>query len=88
MQTISGDPTSRVSSLVWCSARSKDRPSGRLFSSSIDGSISEWDLFDLTQKVYTLVFSKKFCSFVVVFSTSSQWFNVLFLMFNKASVSI
>ncbi|KGN55281.1 WD repeat-containing protein PCN [Cucumis sativus] len=48
--TISGDPTSRVSSLVWCSARSKDRPSGRLFSSSIDGSISEWDLFDLTQK--------------------------------------
>lgn len=54
MQTISGDPTSRVSSLVWCCAGSKDKPYGRLFSSSIDGSISEWDLFDLTQKVYTL----------------------------------
>ncbi|XP_022941038.1 U3 small nucleolar RNA-associated protein 4-like isoform X1 [Cucurbita moschata] len=49
--TIIGDPTSRVSSLVWCCTGSKDRPSGRLFSSSIDGSISEWDLFDLTQKV-------------------------------------
>ncbi|XP_022976976.1 U3 small nucleolar RNA-associated protein 4 homolog isoform X1 [Cucurbita maxima] len=48
--TINGDPTSRVSSLVWCRAGSKDRPSGRLFSSSIDGSLSEWDLFGLTQK--------------------------------------
>lgn len=29
-------------------------PSGRLFSSSIDGSVSEWDLFDLKQKVNTM----------------------------------
>ncbi|KAK4348306.1 hypothetical protein RND71_031061 [Anisodus tanguticus] len=42
--TIHGNPNSRVSSLVWCR-------SGRLFSSSIDGSVSEWDLFDLTQKI-------------------------------------
>lgn len=26
-------------------------PGGRLFSSSIDGSVSEWDLYDLKQKV-------------------------------------
>ncbi|XP_022135489.1 U3 small nucleolar RNA-associated protein 4 homolog isoform X2 [Momordica charantia] len=47
---ISGDTNYRVSSLVWCCAGLKDSPSGRLFSSSIDGSISEWDLFDLKQK--------------------------------------
>ncbi|KAJ8624161.1 hypothetical protein MRB53_032691 [Persea americana] len=29
---------------------SKSNPSSRLFSSSIDGSISEWDLFSLKQK--------------------------------------
>lgn len=51
MQTIHGDPNSRVSSLVWCPAGSKGLPCGRLFSSSIDGSVSEWDLFDLKQKV-------------------------------------
>ncbi|ESQ38800.1 hypothetical protein EUTSA_v10028433mg [Eutrema salsugineum] len=48
--TIHGDPNSRISSLAWCRAGSKRLPSGRLFSSSIDGSISEWDLFDLKQK--------------------------------------
>ncbi|XP_076959974.1 WD repeat-containing protein PCN-like [Bidens hawaiensis] len=46
--TIQGDPNLRISSLVWCSSGSGG---GRLFSSSIDGSISEWDLFNLTQKV-------------------------------------
>ncbi|CAN7133667.1 unnamed protein product, partial [Brassica rapa subsp. narinosa] len=40
---IHGDPKSRISHLVWLGAR--------LFSSSIDGTISEWDLFDLKQKV-------------------------------------
>ncbi|KAF2579348.1 hypothetical protein F2Q68_00002197 [Brassica cretica] len=49
--TIHGDPNSRISSLAWCRAGSQGLPSGRLFSSSIDGSISEWDLFDLKQKV-------------------------------------
>ncbi|CAN6808654.1 unnamed protein product [Brassica oleracea] len=48
--TIHGDPNSRISSLAWCRAGSQGLPSGRLFSSSIDGSISEWDLFDLKQK--------------------------------------
>ncbi|KAA8537865.1 hypothetical protein F0562_027555 [Nyssa sinensis] len=45
--TIHGVTNSRVSSLVWCQSGS---PPGRLFSSSIDGSVSEWDLFDLKQK--------------------------------------
>ncbi|KAK9065678.1 hypothetical protein SSX86_015079 [Deinandra increscens subsp. villosa] len=49
--TIQGDPNLRVSSLVWCSSGSGGSPAGRLFSSSIDGSISEWDVFNLTQKV-------------------------------------
>ncbi|CAI0421608.1 unnamed protein product [Linum tenue] len=49
--TIHGDRSSRVSSLVWCRAGSKGLPCGRLFSSSIDGSISEWDLFHLKQKI-------------------------------------
>uniref|UniRef100_A0A1J3HD33 Cirhin n=1 Tax=Noccaea caerulescens TaxID=107243 RepID=A0A1J3HD33_NOCCA len=49
--TIHGDPNSRISSLAWCRAGSQGLPSGRLFSSSIDGSISEWDLFDLKQKI-------------------------------------
>ncbi|KAI7724817.1 hypothetical protein M8C21_021015 [Ambrosia artemisiifolia] len=40
---IEGDGNMRVSSLVWCG-------SGRLFSSCIDGSVLEWDLFNLTQK--------------------------------------
>ncbi|KAL8130963.1 hypothetical protein AgCh_007044 [Apium graveolens] len=47
--TIHGDPNSRVSSLVWCNS-SGFESFGRLFSSSIDGSISEWDLFELRQK--------------------------------------
>ncbi|XP_047325750.1 WD repeat-containing protein PCN-like [Impatiens glandulifera] len=46
--TIHGDGNSRVSSIVWCSLGSRG---GRLFSSSIDGSISEWDLFELKQKI-------------------------------------
>ncbi|XP_047325495.1 WD repeat-containing protein PCN-like [Impatiens glandulifera] len=46
--TIHGDVDSRVSSLVWCSSKSRG---GRLFSSSIDGSISEWDIFELKQKI-------------------------------------
>ncbi|CAD5327246.1 unnamed protein product [Arabidopsis thaliana] len=49
--TIHGDPNSRISSLAWCCSPSIGLPSGRLFSSSIDGSISEWDLFDLKQKI-------------------------------------
>lgn len=54
VQTIHGNPNSRVSSLVWCRSGSNSTPSGRLFSSSIDGSVSEWDLFDLQQKVDTM----------------------------------
>ncbi|GKV07473.1 hypothetical protein SLEP1_g19248 [Rubroshorea leprosula] len=49
--TIHGNPNSRVSSLVWCCTGSRGLPCGRLFSSSIDGSVSEWDLFDLKQKI-------------------------------------
>ncbi|KAI3760715.1 hypothetical protein L1987_51114 [Smallanthus sonchifolius] len=49
--TIQGNPNLRVSSLVWCSSGSGGLATGRLFSSSIDGSISEWNLFNLTQKV-------------------------------------
>ncbi|KAJ7958273.1 U3 small nucleolar RNA-associated protein 4 [Quillaja saponaria] len=48
--TIHGDPNSRVSSLVWCRGASKGMSCGRLFSSSIDGSVSKWDLFHLKQK--------------------------------------
>ncbi|KAM1464197.1 hypothetical protein ACFXTO_043889 [Malus domestica] len=48
--TIHGDPESRVSSLIWCRAGSKGLPCGRLFSSSINGSVSQWDLFHLKQK--------------------------------------
>ncbi|XP_039045781.1 WD repeat-containing protein PCN-like [Hibiscus syriacus] len=50
-KTIHGGSTCRVSSLVWCRVGSKDLSSGRLFSSSIDGSVSEWDLFYLKQKL-------------------------------------
>ncbi|KAK9129714.1 hypothetical protein Sjap_010201 [Stephania japonica] len=49
--TIHGDPNSRVSSLVYCRSTSKGVLPGRLFSSSIDGSVSEWDLFNLKQKI-------------------------------------
>ncbi|KAL7085331.1 hypothetical protein ACP275_14G275900 [Erythranthe tilingii] len=49
---IHGDPNlSTVSSLVWCRSGPRGGALGRLLSSSIDGSISEWDLFDLRQKV-------------------------------------
>ncbi|KAJ4916699.1 transducin family protein / WD-40 repeat family protein [Raphanus sativus] len=46
---IHGDPKSRISYLAWIGVGSKG--SSRLLSSSIDGTISEWDLFDLKQKV-------------------------------------
>ncbi|XP_068642656.1 WD repeat-containing protein PCN-like [Aristolochia californica] len=49
--TIQGDPNSLVSSLVWCRSKSKSKPNGRLLSSSIDGSVSEWDLLSLQQKI-------------------------------------
>ncbi|PON91142.1 WD repeat containing protein [Trema orientale] len=48
--TVHGDPDSRVSSLVWFRAGSKGLPRGRLLSSSIDGSVSEWDISLLKQK--------------------------------------
>eukprot|EP00257_Ricinus_communis_P019091 XP_015577976.1 WD repeat-containing protein PCN [Ricinus communis] len=49
--SIHGDPNSRVSSLVWCRGDdTKGLPCGRLFSSSIDGSVLQWDLFHLKQK--------------------------------------
>ncbi|KAL3840498.1 hypothetical protein ACJIZ3_025089 [Penstemon smallii] len=48
--TIHGDPNSRVTSLVWCQSGPREGPLGHLFSSNIDGSISEWNLFDLRQK--------------------------------------
>ncbi|MED6133282.1 hypothetical protein PIB30_027043 [Stylosanthes scabra] len=47
--TIHGDPSTRVSSLVWCPGGSNGMPCGRLFSSNIDGSVSKWDLFRLKQ---------------------------------------
>ncbi|CAA2973654.1 U3 small nucleolar RNA-associated 4 homolog [Olea europaea subsp. europaea] len=48
--TIHGDPNSRMSSLVWCPSGPRGSSFGRLISSSIDGSVSEWDLYDLKQK--------------------------------------
>ncbi|XP_050363379.1 WD repeat-containing protein PCN [Argentina anserina] len=47
--TIHGDANTSVSSLIWCRAGSKGLPCGRLFSSSLDGSVSHWDLFNLKQ---------------------------------------
>ncbi|XP_062214678.1 WD repeat-containing protein PCN-like [Phragmites australis] len=43
--TIQGNADSRVTSLVW-----GRRGGGRLLSSSVDGSVAEWDLFHLRQK--------------------------------------
>ncbi|KAJ3673400.1 hypothetical protein LUZ60_006774 [Juncus effusus] len=48
--TIHGDSNCKVSSLVWSRPRSKSEKVGRLLSSSIDGSVSEWDIFSLKQK--------------------------------------
>ncbi|CAN4122544.1 unnamed protein product [Withania somnifera] len=48
---IHGNPNSRVSSLIWWRSGCSGSGSGRLFSSSIDGSVFEWDLFDLRQKI-------------------------------------
>lgn len=42
-----------MSSLVWCQSGPRGGALGRLLSSSIDGSVSEWDLFDLRQRVKT-----------------------------------
>uniref|UniRef100_A0ACD5X885 Uncharacterized protein n=1 Tax=Avena sativa TaxID=4498 RepID=A0ACD5X885_AVESA len=44
--TIQGSEESRVTSLVWVQSGA----AGRLLSSSIDGSVAEWDLFNLQQK--------------------------------------
>ncbi|PKA55771.1 Guanine nucleotide-binding protein subunit beta-like protein B [Apostasia shenzhenica] len=49
--TIHGNPSSRVSSMVWLPCSSESGGRGRLLSSSIDGSVSEWDLSSLQQKV-------------------------------------
>ncbi|XVF71607.1 hypothetical protein PTKIN_Ptkin12aG0052300 [Pterospermum kingtungense] len=49
--TIHEDSTCRVSSLLWCHVGSKGLSFARLFS-NIDGSIFEWDLFDLKQKIF------------------------------------
>ncbi|KAL9225646.1 hypothetical protein vseg_001545 [Gypsophila vaccaria] len=49
--TIHGDRDSRITSLVWCRTSACDSSSGRLFSSSVDGCVYEWDLFNLNQKV-------------------------------------
>ncbi|XP_074588267.1 WD repeat-containing protein PCN-like [Curcuma longa] len=49
--TVQGVPSSRVSSLVWCCSSLKSEGAGRLLSSNIDGTISEWDLYSLNQKV-------------------------------------
>ncbi|KAL6637797.1 hypothetical protein ACP70R_025369 [Stipagrostis hirtigluma subsp. patula] len=47
--TIQGNPESRVTSLVW-GRRGVGGAGGRLLSSSVDGSVAEWDLFHLQQK--------------------------------------
>ncbi|KAM3294223.1 hypothetical protein ACQJBY_037240 [Aegilops geniculata] len=44
--TIQGGAESRVTSLVWV----PNGAGGRLLSSSVDGSVAEWDLFHLQQK--------------------------------------
>ncbi|KAL6843525.1 hypothetical protein ACP4OV_026587 [Aristida adscensionis] len=47
--TIQGNVESRVTSLVW-GRRAGGGAGGRLLSSSVDGSVAEWDLFHLRQK--------------------------------------
>ncbi|KAL5651593.1 hypothetical protein ACJX0J_037051, partial [Zea mays] len=47
--TIQGNDESRVTSLVW--GRRGGEATGRLLSSSVDGSVFEWDLFYLQQKI-------------------------------------
>ncbi|CAD6206547.1 unnamed protein product [Miscanthus lutarioriparius] len=47
-QTIQGNAELRVTSLVW--GRRGGGATGRLLSSSVDGSVSEWDLLHLQQK--------------------------------------
>ncbi|WOK98379.1 U3 small nucleolar RNA-associated protein [Canna indica] len=49
--TVQGVSSSRVSSMVWYRASSRSSAHGSLLSSSIDGSISEWDLYSLSQKI-------------------------------------
>ncbi|KAI4375064.1 hypothetical protein MLD38_012976 [Melastoma candidum] len=48
--TVHGEADARITSLVWCRTGSRGRSSGRLFSSSVDGAVYEWDLFSLRQK--------------------------------------
>jgi WD40 repeat protein len=50
-QTIQGSTEPRVTSLVWVPTGA----GGRLLSSSVDGSVAEWDLFNLKQKVPLLL---------------------------------
>ncbi|XP_020395732.1 nicastrin [Zea mays] len=47
--TIQGNDESRVTSLVW--GRRGGEATGRLLSSNVDGSVCEWDLFYLQQKI-------------------------------------
>ncbi|TVU45221.1 hypothetical protein EJB05_04697 [Eragrostis curvula] len=47
--TIQGNAESRVTSLVW-GRRGGGGATGRLLSSSVDGSVAEWDIFHLQQK--------------------------------------
>ncbi|KAG0502909.1 hypothetical protein HPP92_002981 [Vanilla planifolia] len=52
--TINGNPSSRVSSMVWLPSNLKCGGRARLLSSSIDGSVSEWDFSLLQQKLLAL----------------------------------
>jgi hypothetical protein len=60
MQTIQGNAESRLTSLVW-GRRGGGGAIGRLLSSSVDGSVAEWDLFHLQQKVAASLVYTKFC---------------------------
>ncbi|OEL25882.1 U3 small nucleolar RNA-associated protein 4 [Dichanthelium oligosanthes] len=50
--TIQGNAESRVTSLVW-GRTGGGGAAGRLLSSSVDGSVAEWDLFHLKQKIHS-----------------------------------
>lgn len=49
-----------MSSLVWCRPTSKKERFGRLLSSSLDGSVLEWDIISLKQKVGIYLLIKEF----------------------------
>lgn len=40
-----------MTSLVWCGRTTKDSNCGLILSSNVDGTVSQWDLFLLKQKV-------------------------------------